>query len=82
MVPNSYEYVNQLGTEQGEALGFQSRGQYTQQMPFCSAFLSSTKAFVVLFIACALIAFIFLNAGTSLLERFDKRAKGNAQGTP
>ena len=81
MVPNSSEYINQLGTEQGEALGFRVAVNI-QTDAFLRTFLSSTKAFVVLFIACALIAFIFLNAGTSLLERFDKKAKGKVKGLP
>ena len=78
MVPNSSEYINQLGTEQGEALGFRVAVNI-QTDAFLRTILSSTKAFIVLFIACALIAFIFLNAGTSLLERFDKKAKGKAK---
>ena len=78
MVPNSYEYVNQLDSEQGEALDFRVAVNIPKDV-LLQAILSSTKAFVVLFIACALIAFIFLNAGTSLIEMFNKRAKSSAK---
>ena len=77
MVPNSSEYINQLGTEQGEVPSFRVVFNI-QTASLLRTILSSTKAFVVLFIACGLIAFIFLNAGTSLLEMFDKKANSNA----
>jgi predicted MFS family arabinose efflux permease len=78
MVPGSYEYINQLGSEQGENLDFRVAVNIPTDV-ILHTILSSTKAFVVLFIACALIAFIFLNAGTSMIEMFNKRAKSSAK---
>ena len=81
IAPDSYEYFDQLSGEQAEALDFRVAVNI-RKGTLLNIILLSTKAFLVLFIACALIAFIFLNAGTSLLERFDKKAKGKVKGLP
>ena len=68
-----YEYVNDLGSEQGKNINFRVAVNIPTDV-LLNTILSSTKAFLVLFIACALVALIFLNAGTSLIELMDKRA--------
>lgn len=78
ILPGTYEYVNMLGVEQGEALDFRVAVNIPTDI-LLHTILSSTKAFVVLFIACALIAFIFLNAGTSLIELLNKRKNSDSK---
>ena len=78
IAPDSYEYFDQLSFEQAEALDFRVAVNI-RKGTLLNIILSSTKAFLVLFIACALIAFIFLNAGTSLIELFHKKTKGTVK---
>lgn len=72
MLQGTYEYIILLGDEQGKALDFRVAINIPSDI-LLRTILSSTKAFAVLFIACALVAFIFLNAGTSLIELLNKR---------
>ncbi|GLQ32872.1 MFS transporter [Litoribrevibacter albus] len=74
VLEDCYEYVNDLGQEQGENIKFRVAVNIPTDV-LIRTILSSTKAFIVLFIACALLAWIFLNAGTSLIELLDKRAQ-------
>ncbi|GAA3924116.1 MFS transporter [Litoribacillus peritrichatus] len=74
VLEDCYEYVNDLGQEQGETINFRVAVNIPTDV-LIRTILSSTKAFFVLFIACALLAWIFLNAGTSLIELLDKRAQ-------
>ena len=64
----SLEYINTLnGYRNGEKKIF----RVAVSMPtdvITNAILDSSKAFLVLFIACGLISLIFLNAGSSILE--------------
>ncbi|MFC3152735.1 MFS transporter [Litoribrevibacter euphylliae] len=77
VLEDCYEYVNDLGREQGENIKFRVAVNIPTDV-LIRTILSSTKAFIVLFIACALLAWIFLNAGTSLIELLDKRAQNAA----
>ncbi len=63
--PNSFEYVVPLGNTEEKQL-FRVAVSIPVKIVM-SAIWSSAKAFIVLFIACGLISFIFLDAGTTLL---------------
>jgi len=72
--PGCYEHINILGTENGQALDFRVIVNIPTDV-LLRTILASTKAFIVLFIACALVAMIFLNAGTSLIELLERKGE-------
>ena len=72
---DSLEYINQLDRK-GESVKKTFRVAVT--MPryiITEAILGSSKAFVVLLIACILISLIFLNAGSAIQEVIAKRSQ-------
>ncbi len=72
--PDSFEYIVPLSTSQQN-----QTFRVAVSIPIkvvMSAIWSSAKAFIVLFVACGFISFIFLDAGTALLTIRKKRESG------